>query len=108
MAKTPTPLATTITDPQAVKFSNEQLRPLCESTSALVVQLQSMETAWYAGINNLFPNDTTVLDDGRQAEGVSVLTGADVNSAMSVLIAMIGQYNSQIIEKPCVRPLSES
>jgi len=108
MVKAPTPLATTITDPQAVKFSNEQLRPLCESTRALVTQLQSMETQWYGGINTLFPNDTTVLDDGRQGEGVSVLTGADVNSAVSVLIAMVGQYNSQIIEKPCVRTLSAS
>ena len=109
MAKaTVTPLATTITDPQAVKFSNEQLRPLCESTRALVVQLQSMETQWYGGINALFPNDTTILDDGRQAEGIAVLTGADVNSAVSVLIAMLNAYNAQIIEKPCVRPISVS
>ena len=69
MAKTPTPLAAPITDPQAIKFSNEYLRPLCETTRALAAEITSMQTIWYGGVNNLFPNDITILDDGRQAEG---------------------------------------
>jgi len=101
-------MATTITDPQAVKFSNEEVRPLCELARAFNAKVTDMQTSWYAGINNLFPNDSTVLDDGRQGEGVSVLTGADINSAVSTLIAMLNASNAQIIDKPCVRPLEAS
>lgn len=98
----------TIADPEAIRFVNEQIRPLCEQTRALVVKLNSMETLWNSGLNSEFPNDATPVDDGRDAEGVSRLTGADINQVMSVLLAMMGQYNSEIVEKPCVRSLSVS
>lgn len=95
-----------ITNPEAIKFVNEQIRPLCEEARAFNARVTAMQTKWNSGINALFPNDTTALDDGRDAEGVSRLTGANVQQAVGSLLAMLTASNSQIIEKPCVRPLS--
>jgi hypothetical protein len=95
-----------ITDPQAIRFANEQVRPLCERARALKAEIDAMTTTWFGGVNNLFPNDSTALDDGREAEGVSRLTGAQVNSAVGQLIGIAP--NAEIISAPCVRPLSAS
>lgn len=95
-----------INDPQAVRFVNEQVRPLCEEARAFVAKINAMQTLWFSGVNASFPNDATLLADNRDNEGVSRLTGAQVNSAVGVLIAIMNASNAQIIEKPCVRTLS--
>lgn len=97
-----------INDPQAVRFCNEVVRPMCELARAFVARTQSHTTEWFSGINALFPNDSSPVDDGRETEGVSRLTGADVNSVMGILIAMAAESNSEIISKPCVRSLQAS
>lgn len=97
-----------ITNPEAIRFANEQVRPLCEKARALVAEIGAMQTTWFGGLNTSFPNDATALDDARDAQGVSRLTGADVNSAVGILIAMMQASNSQIVAKPCVRALSAS
>lgn len=97
-----------IIDPQAIKFVNEQVRPLCEQARALIAKINAMQTQWFAGINTLTPNDGSLVQDGRDADGSSRLTGAQVNSAVGNLTAMVTASNSQIISTPCVRSLSAS
>lgn len=97
-----------ITNPQAIQFCNQIVRPFCEAVRAQHAKTGDASTAWFAGINNLFPNTAEIVDDGRTSEGVSILTGADVNSVINILIAMDAEYNTQIITKPCVRPLTAS
>lgn len=94
-----------ITNPEAIKFSNEQLRPLCEEARALNARIDAMATLWNSGINVMFPNDSSPVVDNRDAEGASRLTGANVQSAVGILQAMKTASNTQIIEKPCVRVL---
>lgn len=95
-----------ITNPESIRFVNEQVRPLCEKTRALMAEISALQTLWFSGLNNSFPNDATALDDGRDAEGVSRLTGANVNSAIGTLIAIAAASNAEIVAKPCVRPLT--
>ena len=97
-----------ITNPESIRFVNEQVRPLCEKVRALNAEINAMQTLWFSGLNNTFPNTTEAVDDGRDSEGVSRLTGANINSAVGILIAMEGASNAEIIQKPCVRPLSVS
>lgn len=97
-----------ITNPEAVRFVNEQVRPLCEKARALSAEILAMQTLWFGGLDAQFPNDATALDDGREGQGVSCLTGAQVQLAVGVLIAMLGQANAEIIAKPCVRSLLAS
>lgn len=95
-----------ITNPEAIKFVNEQVRPLAEEARAFVARIAAMQTLWFSGVNGNVPNDTTLLADGRDADGSSRLTGADINSAVGNLIAMAAASNAQIIQKPCVRPIA--
>lgn len=101
-----------ITNPLAIAFSDEQLRPLCEKARNLKAEIDALGVAWFNGVNALFPNDSTVLDDGRAAGGVSILTGANVNNAITQLLALQNVLNqsgvAQVIALPCVRPLRVS
>ncbi len=97
-----------IVSPEAIKFVNEQVRPLCEEARALMARIAAAQTLWFSGLNVQFPNDVSPVVDGRDADGSSRLTGAHVNSALSNLIAIQAASNTQIIEKPCVRALAAS
>jgi hypothetical protein len=92
-----------ITNPEAIRFVNEQIRPLCEKARALNAEINSMQTLWFSGLNVSFPNTVEVLEDNRVSEGVSILTGANINSAVGILAAMTTASNAEIIAKPCVR-----
>jgi hypothetical protein len=95
-----------VTDPNVIRFVNEQVRPLCEQARALKARVGAMTTDWFAGINAKVPNDASAIQDGRTAEGVSRLTGANVNSAVGTLIAAHDAINDQVAALPCVRPLA--
>lgn len=97
-----------ITNPEAIRFVNEQIRPLCEKVRALNAEINAMQTLWFSGVNASFPNTTEAVDDEREAQGVSRLTGANINSAVGILINMEAASNDEIIAKPCVRPLQAS
>lgn len=97
-----------ITDPEAIRFANEIARPLAEKARAFRAEVEGASTQWFAGIDDKFPNDSTPVDDGREAEGVSRLTGADITNLISILVAMNGAGNTQVISKPCVRSLTVS
>lgn len=94
-----------IVDPEAVRYVNEVVRRLAEKARGLKAEILAAQTQWYAGLNVAIPNTTDLVADGREAEGVSRLTGADVNNAMGQLIALASAINDEIISKPCVRPL---
>jgi len=95
-----------ITDPEVIKFSNESVRPLCEKIRALKAEILSLQTQWYSGVNLKVPNTSEILDDGRNArEGVSIITGANINSALSVFITIASSINDEIISIPCSNPL---
>lgn len=98
-----------ITDPEAIRYCDEVVRPIAEAMRALKARGESATTVWFGGMNTRFPNDDdSPVVDGREAEGVSRLTGRSVNSFMSVLIAADAAINDEITEKPCVRPLDAS
>lgn len=96
-----------ITDPQAIRFVNEQVRPLCEEVRALKAKFDALAPSWYGGINALITNSANdSIEDGREAEGISRLTGADIHSAVAQFLAITP--NSEIIAKPCVRAIQVS
>lgn len=98
-----------ITSAEAVRFSDEQIRPLAEKFRNLKAEVDAAIVVWFNGVNALFPNDISVLIDGRAVQGDTVLTGADVNNLVTQLLAYQTQLDltgvDDIIAKPCVRPL---
>jgi len=94
-----------INSPEQIKFVNEQIRPIAEKLRALKAQSDALLVDWYGGLNTQFPNDSTPVEDGRDAEGVSRLTGQNVNDICYLLAVKVADMHDAIIAKPCVRPL---
>ena len=96
-----------ITDPQAIKFVNEVIRPLSEQLRALKANIDAATFAWNGGISAKVPNDPLeILEDGREAEGVSRLTGADIRAVVAILGNVRAAVTDATVSKPCVRPLN--
>jgi hypothetical protein len=91
-----------ITDPIAVEFVDQYIRPLCELARAYKVRVEDMELRWFDGINTLIPN---TADDTISRDGLPTLTGSDVNNMVSNLLAAEGQVIRDVIDKACVRPI---
>ena len=99
-----------ITDPVAIKWANEELRPMAERLRDLNALVDDTLVAWFAGLNTVIPNSATQdLDDGREAEGVSRLTGADIHSFMTQVATIQTQFDGagvmDVIDLPTVRAL---
>lgn len=98
-----------ITDPVALEFLKNTVRPLCQKLRALDAEMQAAVTTWNL-IRTPVTNTTDTVVDGRQAEGVSQLTGADLHNVMSTivpaLLAVMATGNYRLYTaKPCVRPM---
>jgi hypothetical protein len=93
-----------VTNAEAIRFVNEVVRPLCEELRAFKVRASAAATLWYAGMNTTIPNSAAQdIADGREAEGVSRLDGADVHNAMAQILGV--SPNAEIVQLPCVRQL---
>lgn len=100
-----------ITNAQAIAYCNEVLRPMCEKFRNIKEEVDAALVTWDGQISAVVPDDSgEVLEDGRAADGVSVINGEDIND----VIGKFTQYQTAldvagagaIISKPCVRPLS--
>ena len=99
-----------ITDPRVVKFSDEQLRPISEKMRNLYYELKSMQTDWYNGISALCPAEAdNMLEDGREDDGASRLSGNDVVGVMIQANEYIQQMEVAgvlgVIQKPCIQSM---
>lgn len=100
-----------IDNPEAIRFTNEVVRPMCEKIRALKAEIDSARVSYDGGIGDyFFTHGAEAVEDGREAEGVSRLTGNDVLAFVSATLydlkAAIEANNGEVtVAKPCVRPL---
>jgi len=106
-----------ITDPVAIRYVNEVVRPLCEKIRALAAEIDSSRATYDGGVGNAFwEHGDEAIEDGRDAEGVSRLTGNDVlafNTMVNYELksflegGTVNQFSgaAATIAKPCVRAL---
>jgi hypothetical protein len=95
-----------ITDPQAIKFCNEIIRPISEQLRALRANIDAATFSWNGGISAMIPNTADPIIDNREGDGVSRLTGADVRALVTALGSVKAAGADAVISKPCVRPLN--
>ena len=98
-----------ITDPEAIKFVNEYIRPMCENVRYMGARGTDFANKW-AQVATLFPDSAAeAIEDGREGQGVSRLTGADINAVAGVFTLLLSEISGAtaqaVISKPCVRPL---
>ena len=99
-----------ITNQQAITFTNAVVRPMAARFRALKAEVDSALTTWNAGLSSEFPSDPAeIVEDNREAEGISRVSGNDVQLLMAQLVIFQTQLNQagvgNVIAKPCVRPL---
>ena len=99
-----------ITNPQAIAFSNETIRPLAEKVRGLKAEIDDAMIAWFSGVNaTIGSNVLDLLQDGREAEGVSRLNADDITGLVVVIQSMQTTLDAAGIQarvqNPCVRPL---
>lgn len=90
------------TNPQAIRFSNERARPLCDRLAQayhFASELQKQIAA--EGIEGLFSKDGDVIDDGAAVDGRSPLTNDDVKGVLNA----IDTYVQFLDGNPVVRDL---
>ena len=99
-----------ITNNEAIRFTNEVVRPAAEKLRALKAEFDAHMLSWHGGLGAIFTDDMAgLVDDGRDNEGVSRLTGNDVVGLVNQISALQTQLDGvgvmNVITKPCVRPL---
>jgi hypothetical protein len=99
-----------ITNPEAIKFTDEQIRPMAESVRGLKVRIDAAATKWLGGMSAIVGSKAEdTIEDKRDADGVSRLTSADVVAVMTQLLAIQNILDqggvAGVIEKPCVRAI---
>ena len=73
-----------ITNPQAVRFSNEQARPTADVYAQLYYHLKTFADTWDAqGIGTIIPNTADVIIDGSVQDGRAAVTGAMINGLVT-------------------------
>ncbi len=107
-----------ITDAEAIRFINEQVRPMSELLRDIYHLAQSAEGLWFTGINTTVGTSAgDNIMDGREAQGVSRLTAQDISNFMAQVINIqtlmegttvtgTGGGTLNVIRKPAVRGLS--
>lgn len=98
-----------VTNAEAIRFVNEFIRPMSERLRQMKRDIDQATVTWIGGMSEHFPNTADAIQDGRESEGVSRLTSADVMAVVNQLALIQAQLNgagvTAIISKPCVRHL---
>ena len=100
-----------ITNPEALLFVRQYIRPLAERLRDLRAIIDDTKGQWTeGGLGAYFAGDDDTVEDQREAEGVSRLTGKDVSDFGDVAIAVLTLLDADmpVVRKPTVRPLAVS
>jgi len=92
-----------ITDPQSVKFCNEEIRPLADSIARNFAVMQTILASWAAkGMAATIIDDSSVIADGSAADGRTQITGADVCALIALATTLVGMGTGQNSAIPTV------
>ena len=107
-----------INDPSAIKFSNENLRPLADTYAQFHKAAKEACFLWQAkGVNALIPNDpavivmdTAVASVQGGPDGRTIITGADLNALIGFAAGFVadneanGNAKILLVGKVAVNP----
>jgi hypothetical protein len=75
-----------ITNPQVIRFSNENGRPVADAWCSLYNAMKTAASVWAGqGIGALVPNTADLIADGSDVDGRGRLTGANLISLKGIM-----------------------
>lgn len=84
-----------ITNPEAVRFSNEKVRTLADLATRYFYASQALLNEWDAtGMGTTIPDTADVADDGSNVDGRSPITGAMVHGLHDHVAAMVADLDA--------------
>ena len=88
-----------ITDPQAVRFCNETIRPAADKFAGLYYELSRMKRQWIAeGMGAKLPDDGQVVEDGAPADGRPPADTTKVNAVKVRVVALVDDLEANNYE----------
>ena len=99
-----------IVDPGVVVFNNEELRPLAEKLRSLKAITTAINDEFSTVHSANCPNDSgELLIDNRQVDGVTQVSGEDINDLINlsntIETALSSTLNESLLSKFAVRSL---
>lgn len=89
-----------ITDPEAVRYANEVIRPLADKATAYYYAALAAINEWTAtGMATKIPNTADVIVDGSATDGRSPITGAKVNGLIGHVGTMVADLEANTNQK---------
>lgn len=77
-------------NPQAIKFSNEQLRPLADQIAKAYRNAKIVLTRFQIqGMIQNIPQDDEIIDDGSVTDGRNVITNNDCHNLLASAAALV-------------------
>jgi hypothetical protein len=84
-----------ITNPQAVRFSNEDIRPMADKLAQAYYAAKVFLNEWSAqGIGTLIPNTNDVIMDGSDTDGRAAIDGAKINGLQGYLATFVADLEA--------------
>lgn len=86
-----------ITDPGAVRFTNEQIRTFADRVPAIYAFLKHHALLWSdtPALSDAFPDDPTALvADGSPDDGRRTISGADVRAFEALIAGFVAQLEA--------------
>jgi hypothetical protein len=84
-----------ITDPEAIKFSNELIRPMADDFAQRYYQCKRIVNEWNAkSMSAKIPNNANVIIDGSATDGRHVITGVMATAIITRAQEHIADYEA--------------
>ncbi len=84
-----------ITDPTAIRFSNEKIRPAADELAQAYYKVKAIVDEWFAqSLGNVLTNTSDQVMDGADIDGRPVITGINVNFMMNRMIELVDDYEA--------------
>lgn len=84
-----------IVDTSAIKFSNEQMRPVADMLMKVYWLSKAAAADWTAkGFGTLIPNDSSPMSDGAGTDGRTPITGADLNVLLAHMATFVTDFEA--------------
>ena len=84
-----------ITNPEAVRFSNEKVRTLADAATKYYYAAVGFLNEWNAtDMGTKIPNTSDVIIDGSATDGRTPITGANVNGLKGNVAAMVADLEA--------------